>query len=105
MLGLSTLGVNAKFRPKNDIEVNGRKISGTGGTELDGAFLYHGSLLVDFDVDTMIKCLKLPIKKLEDKQVQSFRQRVTSLREVLGYTPILRSSKRPCWMVSARCSV
>lgn len=93
-LGLSKLGVNAKFRPKNDIEVNGRKISGTGGTELDGAFMYTGSLLIDFDVDTMIKCLKLPIKKLEDKQVQSFRQRVTSLREEMGYVPDLKVIKK-----------
>ena len=92
--GLSRLGVNAKFRPINDIEVNGRKISGTGGTELDGAFMYTGSLLIDFDVDTMIKCLKLPIKKLEDKQVQSFRQRVTSLREELGYVPDLTIIKK-----------
>ncbi|HOX15705.1 MAG TPA: biotin/lipoate A/B protein ligase family protein [Smithellaceae bacterium] len=93
-LGLSRLGVQAKFRPKNDIEVNGRKISGTGGTELDGAFMYTGSLLIDFDVDTMIQCLKLPIKKLEDKQVQSFRQRVTSLREELGYVPGLQIIKK-----------
>lgn len=93
VIGLSRLGVNAKFRPKNDIEVNGRKISGSGGTELDGAFLYHGSLLIDFDVDTMIRCLKLPIRKLEDKQVQSFRQRVTSLREELGYVPSLQIVK------------
>ena len=94
VLGLSGLGVNAKFRPKNDIEVNGRKISGSGGTELDDAFLYHGSLLIDFDVDTMIKCLKLPVKKLEDKQVQSFRMRVTSLREELGYVPELPLIKK-----------
>lgn len=94
VIGLSGLGVKAKFRPKNDIEVNGRKISGTGGTELAGAFLYHGSLLVDFDVDTMIQCLKLPIKKLEDKQIKSFRQRVTSLREEMGCTPDLQIVKK-----------
>jgi len=92
--GLSRLGVKAKFRPKNDIEVNGRKISGSGGTELNGAFLYHGSLLINFNVDTMIQCLKLPIKKLEDKQVQSFRQRVINLSEVLGYVPDLQIVKK-----------
>lgn len=91
--GLSRLGVNAKFRPKNDIEVNGRKVSGSGGTEMDGAFLYHGSLLIDFNTDTMINCLKLPIKKLEDKNIQSFRERVTCLREVLGYVPDLQVVK------------
>ena len=43
---LRTLGIEADFRPKNDIEVNGRKISGTGGTERGGAFLFQGTLLV-----------------------------------------------------------
>ena len=30
-LGLNKLGVPARYRPRNDIEVDGRKISGTGG--------------------------------------------------------------------------
>lgn len=85
--GLDRLGVKAKFRPTNDIEVGGRKISGTGGTEIGDAFLYQGTLLTDFDVDTMINALKLPVKKLEDKQVDSFKQRVICLKEVLGYLP------------------
>ena len=47
--GLRILGVDASFRPVNDIEVEGRKISGTGGTEVRGAFLFQGTLLVDLD--------------------------------------------------------
>lgn len=89
ILGLKQLGISANFRPQNDIEVDGRKISGSGGTEIGEAFLFHGSLLVDFDVDTMIKCLKLPIQKLQDKQLISFKERVVSIREVLGYVPTL----------------
>ena len=92
-IGLSKLGVKAKYRPKNDIEVNGRKISGSGGTQHGDAFLYHGTVLVDFDVDAMISCLKLPIKKLEDKQVKSFRERVVTLQEILGEVPDLRVVK------------
>lgn len=92
--GLAKLGVEARFRPKNDIEVRGRKICGSGGTEIGDAFLYQGSLLTDFDVDTMIKCLKLPIKKLEDKEVQSFKERVTCIKEVLGYLPSISTIKQ-----------
>ncbi|MGC7873341.1 lipoyl protein ligase domain-containing protein [Desulfosporosinus sp. SYSU MS00001] len=91
--GLERLGVKAHFRPTNDIEVGGRKISGTGGTEMGDIFLYQGSLLTDFDADTMLKALKLPIKKLADKDVKSFKQRVTCLREVLGYLPPLADIK------------
>ena len=82
--GLKKLGITSNFRPKNDIEVCGRKISGTGGKDLGNAFLYQGTLLTNFDVDTMLACLKLPLKKLDDKAADSFRQRVACLKEILG---------------------
>src|SRR4030067_3148613 len=43
---LEKIGIEAAFRPKNDIEVSGRKISGTGGVERGEAFLFQGTLLV-----------------------------------------------------------
>ena len=91
---LARWGVEARYRPLNDIEVGGRKISGTGGTEMGNALLYHGTLLTDFDVDTMIACLKLPLKKMEDKQIRSFRERVTCLREILGDVPPMPDIKK-----------
>jgi lipoate-protein ligase A len=57
------LGIHASFRSKNDIEVNGRKISGTGGTERDGAFLFQGTLLIDFDVQPSLEVIKKALKK------------------------------------------
>lgn len=91
--GLSKLGVKARYRPKNDIEVDGRKISGTGGAAMGDAILYHGTVLADFNADTMLNCLKLPVKKLEDKQVRTFKQRVTCLHDVLGYMPDMQTIK------------
>jgi lipoate-protein ligase A len=91
---LARLGVRAAFRPKNDIEVNGRKISGTGGTSLDGAFLFQGTLLVDFDVDTMLRALRIPTEKLKDKEMDSVRERVTCLAWELGAAPTLDEIKR-----------
>ena len=91
--GLEKLGVRAAFRPKNDVEVEGRKISGTGGTSLDGAFLFQGTLLVDFDVDTMLRALRIPIEKLQDKEIASVRDRVTCLAWELGAVPPLTQIK------------
>ncbi len=91
--GLERLGVRASFRPKNDIEVEGRKISGTGGTSLDGAFLFQGTLLVDFDVDTMLRALRIPIEKLKDKEIASVKERVTCLAWELGVIPPLARIK------------
>ena len=91
--GLNKLGVSAAFRPKNDIEVRGRKISGTGGTSLDGAFLFQGSLLVDFDVDTMLRALRIPTEKLKDKEIASVAERVTCLAWELDAVPPLAQIK------------
>ncbi|MCS7135602.1 MAG: DUF116 domain-containing protein [Nitrososphaerota archaeon] len=84
---LKEFGLDARFRPRNDIEIDGRKISGTGGVEREGAFLFQGTLLVDFDIETMIKVLKIPIIKLKDKELESVRKRVTCLKWELGYVP------------------
>ena len=93
ILGLKRLGIEAQYRPKNDIEVAGRKISGTGGTEERSAFLFQGTLLVDFDVDTMIKALRIPAEKLKDKGIDSAKERTTCLKWELGYLPKLSEIK------------
>ncbi len=84
---LRLLGVDAAFRPRNDIEVDGRKICGTGGAYEDGAFLFQGTLLVDFDVEAMIRALRIPTEKLLPRELSSARERVTCLREQLGEVP------------------
>ena len=65
--GLSELGVDAKFRPRNDIEVGGRKISGTGGFFDGDILIYQGTVLVDMDSERMVAA-----------------QRVVTLKELLG---------------------
>lgn len=91
--GLAMLGIEAAFRPRNDIEVNGRKISGTGGVFEGDALLFQGTLLVDLDVESMIKALRIPTEKLSAKGLLSARERVTSLREELGRLPSLDEVK------------
>lgn len=90
---LGLLGLQAAFRPRNDIEINGRKISGTGGTDSDDAFLFQGTMLVDFDVDTMLKALRIPVEKLKAKEIDSVKDRVTCLRWELGRVPRLEDIK------------
>lgn len=86
--GISTLGIDAKFRPRNDIEVDGRKISGTGGAFDGDALLYQGTLLIEFDVEKMLRVLNIPAEKLTDKAISSARERVTNLADLLGYIPL-----------------
>lgn len=86
-LGISTLGVAASFRPRNDIEVDGRKISGTGGAFDGDALMYQGTLLISFDVEKMLRVLNIPAEKLSDKAIASARERVTNLESLMGYVP------------------
>lgn len=92
-LGLRHLGVRAHFRPRNDIEIQGRKISGTGGTELSGAILFQGTLLVDFDVDEMLRALRIPSEKLQHKEIESLKERVTCLIWEFGRTTPIETIK------------
>ncbi len=85
--GLQQLGVPAAYRPRNDIEVNGRKISGTGGAFDGDALMYQGTLLIDLDVERMLSVLNIPAGKLSDKAIASARERVTSLSALLPELP------------------
>lgn len=85
--GLDRLGISAAYRPLNDVEISGRKIAGTGGTELKRSFVFQCSLIVNFDVQEMLNILRTPLEKMRDKAVQSMRERVTSVQEQLGCVP------------------
>jgi lipoate---protein ligase len=85
--GLSRLGIDARYRPRNDIEVDGRKISGTGGF-FDGTTLfYQGTVLVDMNPEKMVALLNIPDAKLAKHAAASAAQRVVTLRELFGGTP------------------
>lgn len=82
--GISSLGVAARYRPRNDIEVEGRKISGTGGF-FDGDMLFfQGTVLVDMNPGVMMAALRVPRAKLAKRNLDSVEQRVVTLRELLG---------------------
>jgi lipoate-protein ligase A len=84
---ISALGVDARFRPRNDIEVDGRKISGTGGAFDGDALMFQGTLLIEFDVEKMLRVLRITAEKLSDKAVASARERVANLKDLLGRRP------------------
>ncbi len=73
------LGIEAKYSGINDIEVQGKKISGNAQTRKYGGLLQHGTILMDVDVEEMFSLLKVPNEKLKDKMIKSVKERVTSL--------------------------
>ncbi len=89
--GLSRLGVNAKYRPRNDIEVDGRKVSGTGGFFDGDTLFYQGTVLIDMNPADMIAALNVPQAKLAKRALDSAAQRVVTLRGLLGTSPTIEA--------------
>ena len=82
--GLSLLGIEAEFKPINDVIVRGRKISGNAQIRRYGTVLHHGTILVDFDARQMFSVLKISKEKLSDKMIKQAEERVTTIRRELG---------------------
>jgi len=81
------LGIDAEYRPINDIHVNGRKICGTGAATIGNAEVVVGSFMFHFDKETMSKVLRVSSEKMRDKVFQSLQQYMTTIEELLGYQP------------------
>ena len=78
---LSKLGIRSSFRPKNDLEINGKKIAGlSAASETGRSLLFHTSLLVDFDFHLLTEILNTPLIKLSDKGYSCFSERLTTVR-------------------------
>ncbi|NQZ29162.1 MAG: lipoate--protein ligase [Mycoplasmatales bacterium] len=78
---LNKLGVNALFHGRNDVLVDGMKISGNAQFVLGNNLATHGTLLFDADLSVLNKALLTNKHKLETKGVQSNRMRVTNIKE------------------------
>jgi lipoate-protein ligase A len=89
---IRSFGVDAKFRPLNDVEVGGRKISGNAQLRRRGSVLQHGTILVDADLDAMDSVLKVVRSKREDVTKPS--DRVTTMRSLLGVAPQMEVVKQ-----------
>ena len=82
--GLQSLGVNAEFQPVNDIQVEGKKVSGAAGSIRWGAIFHHGCILVASDLAILARVLNVSKVKLADRHVASVQKRVTTVRAELG---------------------
>ncbi len=77
-------GVDAAFKPVNDIIVNNRKISGNGAAEINGMMILVGNFLMDFNYEMMAKSLRVPDEKFRDKVQKSLSDALTTLQRELG---------------------
>ena len=88
---LQTLGVPATLSGRNDILVEGRKVSGFAKRVCKNRLMVHGTLMYNVDVDVLTKVLNPSTTKLQSKGIASVRSRVANLREYLPNIPDIHS--------------
>jgi lipoate-protein ligase A len=81
---LHQLGVDARFEGRNDLTIDGMKISGNAQCVHHGRTLHHGTLLFAAEMTDLSQALKVNPLKFQDKAVKSVRKRVTNISEYLS---------------------
>ena len=84
---VGALGVDARFRARHDIEVDGRRIGAAGGTFDGNALLYQGILQIDLDAADGWRVMRTPLVAQSDPAFAAARERVTDLKSLLGACP------------------
>ena len=80
---LRQLGVPAELTGRNDIFVEGRKVSGYARRVSKRQEIIHGTLMYDVDLDTLTHVLDTPESKLNAKGIGSVKSRVANLKDYL----------------------
>ncbi len=78
---LANLGLNCELSGRNDILLDGKKISGNAFQTTAAKFCHHGTLLVSSDLSVMSNYLTPSSTKLASKAVRSVASRVGNLKE------------------------
>ena len=82
---LQSLGVPAEFSGRNDLVIDGKKISGNAMMFYENRVLEHGTLLFSSQMSDVANALKVDPSKFDDKAVKSVRSRVTNISEHLPH--------------------
>ena len=88
---LQTLGVPATLSGRNDILVEGRKVSGFAKRVCKNRLMVHGTLMYNVDVDVLTHVLNPSTTKLQSKGIASVRSRVANLCEYLPEIPNIQT--------------
>jgi len=91
---LSSLGVNAKFEGKNDLRVDGYKVSGNAEHIYHNRVLHHGTLLFRSSLDTLRNSIRKDTSKYTSRAVPSNPSSVMNLYEMMNCIEEISEFKR-----------
>ena len=78
---LASFGIKAEFNGRNDLCINGKKISGNAQYRLGNSIIHHGSLLFNTDIESMVNATTVDSYKIISKSIKSIRDRVANISE------------------------
>ena len=90
---LCSIDLPAVASVRNDIMVDGRKVSGNAFHQLPDRSIVHGTLLYSTDMAALAEAIRPPVEKLQRHGVESVRQRVVNLAEYKDVSPVLDSAE------------
>jgi lipoyltransferase/lipoate-protein ligase len=76
---LKDLELNAYFSGRNDILIDGMKVSGNAFYRVNNRSVVHGTMLYNTDISVMVKAITPDNEKLISKGIDSVRSRVTNI--------------------------
>ena len=80
---LKDLGIKSSLENKNDIMVNGKKISGNAARLMDnGIYLQHGTLIYDIDFEIMPEILNISKELVKEKVTYILENKKVSQKKV-----------------------
>ncbi|MGV8906897.1 MAG: lipoate--protein ligase [Acetobacterium sp.] len=79
---LKNIGIKAEFSGRNDITVNGKKVSGNAFYNTKNSVLHHGTLLINSDFSKLTAYLQVSKEKIQSKGIDSVQSRVINLKEI-----------------------
>ena len=80
---LKGLGLHAEASGRNDILIDGKKVSGTAQRMTRNRILHHGTLLFDSNPEMVEGALRVDPEKYRSKGIKSVRSRVGNIRDFL----------------------
>lgn len=81
---LNGLGAGAELGGRNDILIDGKKISGNAQFTSKNRMFSHGTLLFSSDIDEVVNALNVKIGKIESKGIKSIRSRVANIADYIA---------------------
>ncbi|GAB6087495.1 lipoate--protein ligase [Alkaliphilus crotonatoxidans] len=80
---LQEMGIPAELSGRNDITVEGKKVSGNAQRIHQDRLMHHGTLMFDVNLEDLAGSLRVSVDKIQSKGIESVRSRVANIKDYL----------------------